>query len=276
MNGKRALRLRASRRSRNAASRRTGIPRLDVAEVHSLAKRSQRVARWHELVGDIAAKAGSGDGAHHAIPLHFLGAVELVAAGNAAGVEVADPADVLLDGADQISFERAPDAWLCNMSLFGEMMPRHENRLTIDRGNADAWGIPVAHIDCTHSERDMRLVRQMREAGNDLADLTGMEPGDPNGRSWFKSLASSILRRKPAGIPPGSAIHETGGARMGTDPKRSVLNEHNQCWDCENVFVTDGACFPYAPFANPALTIMALTVRACDYILREYGPRLTR
>jgi choline dehydrogenase-like flavoprotein len=175
----------------------------------------------------------------------------------------------------QISFERAPDTWLCNMSLFGEMMPRHENRLTIDRGNADAWGIPVAHIDCTHSERDMHLLRQMREAGNDLADLAGMEPGDPKGRSWFKSLASSILRRKPAGIPPGSAIHETGGARMGTDPKRSVLNEHNQCWDCENVFVTDGACFPYAPFANPALTIMALTVRACDYILREYGPRLT-
>jgi choline dehydrogenase-like flavoprotein len=176
----------------------------------------------------------------------------------------------------QVSFARAPDTWLCNMSFFGEMMPRYENRLTIDRSHADAWGIPVAHIDCTYSDGDMRLLQQMREAGNELADLAGMEPGDPKGANWFKSLASSIVGKKRLGIPPGSAIHENGGARMGSDPKRSVLNRHNQCWDCENVFVTDGACFPYAPFANPALTIMALTVRTCDYILREYSPRVPR
>jgi choline dehydrogenase-like flavoprotein len=159
------------------------------------------------------------------------------------------------------------------MSFFGEMMPRYENRLTIDRSNADAWGIPVAHIECTYSDDDLRLLRQMREAGNELAHLAGMEPVDPKRGNWFKSLALSMLRKKSSGIPPGSAIHETGGARMGNDPKRSVLNKHNQCWDCENVFVTDGACFPYAPFPNPALTIMALTVRTCDYILREYRPR---
>jgi choline dehydrogenase-like flavoprotein len=159
------------------------------------------------------------------------------------------------------------------MSFFGEMMPRYENRLTIDRSNADAWGVPVAHIECTHSDSDRRLLRQMREAGNELADLAGMELRDPKEGNWLKSLAWSIFKKKSSGAPPGSAIHETGGARMGNDPKRSVLNKYNQCWDCENVFVTDAACFPYAPFANPTLTIMALTVRTCDYILREYSPR---
>jgi len=173
----------------------------------------------------------------------------------------------------QISFTRAPDAWLCDMSFFGEMMPRYENRLTLDRSHADAWGIPAAHIDCTYSDGDLRLLQQMREAGNELAHLAGMELGDPKGRNWFNSFVLSIRKHEPLGLPPGSAIHETGGARMGKDPKRSVLNEYNQCWDCRNVFVTDGACFPYAPFANPALTIMALTVRTCDYILREYRLR---
>jgi len=171
----------------------------------------------------------------------------------------------------QVSFTHTRDKWLCSMSFFGEMTPRYENRLTIDRSNTDAWGISVAHIECTHSDSDMRLLRQMREAGDELANLAQMEPGDPKGGNWFKSLASSMVKIKSLGVPPGSAIHETGGARMGNDPKRSVLNKHNQCWDCEDVFVTDGACFPYAPFANPALTIMALTVRTCDYILREYG-----
>jgi choline dehydrogenase-like flavoprotein len=157
------------------------------------------------------------------------------------------------------------------MSFFGEMMPRYENRLTLDRSNADAWGIPVAHIECTHSERDMRLLQQMREAGRELADLAGMEPVDPKRGTWLKRLALSIFGKGSVGVPPGSAIHENGGARMGNDPKRSVLNKYNQCWDCENVFVTDGACFPYAPFTSPTLTIMALTVRTCDYILREDG-----
>jgi choline dehydrogenase-like flavoprotein len=173
----------------------------------------------------------------------------------------------------QVSFSRTADTWLCSMSFRGEMMPRYENRLTINSSSADAWGIPVAHIDCTYSDSDMRLLQQMREAGNELAALAGMELGDPRRGNWLKRFALSIVKHKSLVVPPGSAIHENGGARMGNDPKRSVLNEYNQCWDCENLFVADGACFPYAPFANPTLTIMALTVRTCDYILREYGPR---
>ena len=68
----------------------------------------------------------------------------------------------------------------------------------------------------------------------------------------------------------GAAIHECGGARMGDDPAKSVLNAYNQCWDVKNLFVTDGSCFPSSGTVGPALTIMALTARACDYIAKEY------
>ena len=171
----------------------------------------------------------------------------------------------------QISFAYPAGTSIASMTFHGEMMPRYENRLTIDRSKADAWGIPVVHVDCTRSDGDESVVQQMREAGRQLACLAGMEPFDPRKGHRLKDLASSILKRKPVGVPPGTAIHETGGARMGSDRKRSVLNKYNQCWDCENVFVTDGACFPYAPFPSPTLTIMALAVRTCDYILREQG-----
>ncbi len=66
------------------------------------------------------------------------------------------------------------------------------------------------------------------------------------------------------------AIHETGGARMGDTPDNSVLNSYCQCWDVDNVFVTDGACFVSSGFQNPTLTMMALTVRACRFIVRDY------
>ncbi len=72
---------------------------------------------------------------------------------------------------------------------------------------------------------------------------------------------------------PGSSIHEIGTARMGDDPSSSVLNPHNQCWDVKNLFVTDGSCFPSGGFQNPTLTMMALTVRACDYIVERLKAR---
>jgi choline dehydrogenase-like flavoprotein len=68
----------------------------------------------------------------------------------------------------------------------------------------------------------------------------------------------------------GAAIHECGGARMGDDPAKSVINAYNQAWNVKNLFVTDGSCFPSSGTVGPALTIMALTARACDYIANEY------
>jgi choline dehydrogenase-like flavoprotein len=69
----------------------------------------------------------------------------------------------------------------------------------------------------------------------------------------------------------GAAIHECGGVRMGSDPAQSVLNEHNQCWDIPNLFVTDGSCFASVGLVGPTLTLMALTARACEFIAQEHA-----
>jgi choline dehydrogenase-like flavoprotein len=79
-----------------------------------------------------------------------------------------------------------------------------------------------------------------------------------------------ILSSEPDLASPGLCIHEVGTARMGADPKTSVLNKFNQSWDVKNLFVTDGACFVSQGCQNPTLTMMAITVRACDYIAEEY------
>jgi choline dehydrogenase-like flavoprotein len=91
------------------------------------------------------------------------------------------------------------------------------------------------------------------------------------GRRRFAGHKNLNLGRRSHLFPPGAAIHETGGARMGDKPDNSVLNSHCQCWDAENVFVTDGACFVSSGFQNPALTMMALTARACQFIVRDYA-----
>jgi choline dehydrogenase-like flavoprotein len=78
-----------------------------------------------------------------------------------------------------------------------------------------------------------------------------------------------MVMRENGTFFPGAAIHETGGARMGDDPKTSVVNPYCQCWDVPNLYVTDGACYPSVGYQNHTLTIMALTVRACEHILHH-------
>jgi choline dehydrogenase-like flavoprotein len=75
------------------------------------------------------------------------------------------------------------------------------------------------------------------------------------------------------GYSPGMGIHEMGTARMGHDPKTSVLNAHNQVWDAPNVFVTDGACMTSSACQNPSLTYMAITARAADFAVNELNRR---
>ena len=112
-------------------------------------------------------------------------------------------------------------------------------------------------------------LRAMQEMA-DAADLPVQVP--PSGgmptRIAFK-LFRPFLMADGAAFLPGTAVHETGGAGMGDDPTRFVLNRHNQCWDVENVFITDGSCFVSSCSQNVTLTIMALTVRACDFIVEE-------
>ena len=160
----------------------------------------------------------------------------------------------------------------------GEMVPRRENRLSLSPSEVDAWGIPTAHIEVRRGPDEARMIRHMASTLDEMASAVGVSAIDPplaaqgsaRDLQLFRRLGSSVRGRDGA-FHPGAAIHETGGARMGSDPGNSVLNAFCQCWEVPNLFVTDGACFVSSGFQNHTLTIMALTARACDYILRGYG-----
>jgi choline dehydrogenase-like flavoprotein len=164
----------------------------------------------------------------------------------------------------------------------GEMLPYYENRVTLNPRKKDAWGVPVAHIELSMRENERKMLRaeldtikeMVRAAGWSIdfaASLLGLDDPDklmPNA-GWFERFMFRRSFRKSMAL--GAAIHECGGARMGSDPAKSVLNEYNQCWDAKNVFVTDSSCFVSNGTCGPTLTTMALTTRACEYIAREYG-----
>jgi choline dehydrogenase-like flavoprotein len=171
----------------------------------------------------------------------------------------------------QIGIGRGRPTW--GMFALGEMQPRFDNRVLLDSAKKDAWGIPAARIECGHSEDEVKMVTHMRRRLPEIAEAGGLRV-DTNldlgrGNIIFRMLRSRIFADYGA-YWPGAAIHETGGARMGERPDNSVLNSLCQVWDAENVFVTDGACFVSSGFQNHTLTMMALTVRACEFIARDY------
>ncbi|MBF5043764.1 GMC family oxidoreductase [Aggregicoccus sp. 17bor-14] len=142
---------------------------------------------------------------------------------------------------------------VCNMLPFGEMLPRPDNRVTLDPRVKDRWGIPAVHIACAHSDNERRMAADAVSSCVEMLQAAGYEVAEPSG----------------ALPPPGSALHEVGTARMGRDPDTAVLNPFNQLWDVPNLLVTDGACFPSSGVPNPTLTMMALTVRACAHLVGE-------
>jgi choline dehydrogenase-like flavoprotein len=139
------------------------------------------------------------------------------------------------------------------LGAWGEMLPNFDNRVSLDMSKIDAWGIPVLHVECKHGPNEVAMVKDMLETIKEMVDAAG-----------FRTL---FVNNTPA--PPGFCIHEAGTARMGSDARTSVLNKWNQAWDVRNLFVTDGACFTSIGCQNPTLTMMAITARACDYILDE-------
>jgi choline dehydrogenase-like flavoprotein len=164
---------------------------------------------------------------------------------------------------------------------FGETLPYYDNRITLSRWRKDAWGIPAAHIKCSLTENERELLREQTRSIREMVQACGYKiafSGSALGlekeieafpdADWFSRFMFRNSFTKSMAI--GAAIHECGGARMGDDPLKSVLNAHNQCWDVKNLFVTDGSCFPSSGTVGPALTIMALTARACEYIAQEY------
>jgi choline dehydrogenase-like flavoprotein len=140
---------------------------------------------------------------------------------------------------------------------FGEMLPQEENRVTLDYSKRDVWGIPVLRIDCAHREVELACAREHTQALREIAELADIK----------------LMRIDEIPCPPGSAFHECGTARMGTDPGNSVLDENNECWDARGLYVTDGACFPSQGTQNPTLTILALTARACYHALKKRDVR---
>jgi len=150
-----------------------------------------------------------------------------------------------------------PGQWTMGITAFGEMLPYHENKLTLDKSKKDKWGLPVLSIDCEIKENELKMRKDMGADAKEMLEAGGLK----NVKIFEPSFA------------PGMAIHEMGTARMGRDPKTSVLNEWNQVWDAKNVFVTDGACMTSASCVNPSLTYMALTARAADYAVSELKKR---
>ncbi|MDJ0700000.1 MAG: GMC family oxidoreductase [Woeseiaceae bacterium] len=150
-----------------------------------------------------------------------------------------------------------PGDWRIGATAFGEMLPNPDNRISIDESRSDKWGLPVLAIDCEMGENE-RLMRV--DMMNDMAE-TLEAAGVKDVRTFEREYA------------PGMGIHEMGTARMGRDPKSSVLNGWNQVWDAKNVFVTDGACMTSSACQNPSLTYMALTARAADFAVNELKRR---
>ncbi|HEX2693462.1 MAG TPA: GMC family oxidoreductase [Gemmatimonadaceae bacterium] len=150
-----------------------------------------------------------------------------------------------------------PGGWTIGATAFGEMLPNHANTVTIDQNRKDKWGLPVHKIDCATGENEALMRRDMANDMAELLDQAGVKDVEMYNAPCF----------------PGMGIHEMGTARMGRDPKTSVLNSHNQVWDAPNVFVTDGSCMVSTACQNPSLTYMALTARAADYAVNELKRR---
>jgi choline dehydrogenase-like flavoprotein len=170
-------------------------------------------------------------------------------AGRGRGVEVAE----FTIGADLKNALTEPGKWGMNLLAFGEMLPYHDNKIFLDKTKKDKWGLPVLSFDVEIKENEMKMRKDMM---NDAAEM-------------LNAAGVKNVSTYDAGYAVGQGIHEMGTARMGRDPKTSVLNGNNQVWDALNVFVTDGACMTSASCVNPSLTYMALTARAADFAVSE-------
>lgn len=146
-----------------------------------------------------------------------------------------------------------PGQWSIGFTAFGEILPYHENKITLDKSVKDKWGLPVVAIDAEIKENELKMRKDMQENAIEMLTIAGMKD----------------VQGYDGGYTMGMGIHEMGTARMGRDPKTSVLNGNNQVWDAMNVFVTDGACMTSSAAVNPSLTYMALTARAVDFAVNE-------
>jgi choline dehydrogenase-like flavoprotein len=170
-------------------------------------------------------------------------------AGRGRGVEIAE----MSFGAALKESLTEPGKWNMNLLAFGEMLPDHANRIYLNKTVKDKWGLPVLAMDVEMKENELKMRKDM---GPDAAEM-------------LEAAGVKNVNQYDSGYAPGQGIHEMGTARMGRDPKTSVLNGNNQVWDAPNVFVTDGASMTSASCVNPSLTYMALTARAAEFAVQE-------
>jgi choline dehydrogenase-like flavoprotein len=156
-------------------------------------------------------------------------------------------------GADFKESLRAPGPWHLGVGGFGECLPSHDNYVEINKEKLDAWGIPTLKIHYQWHENELTMSKDISIQAAEMLAAAGAR----NIMAWNDISA------------PGLGIHEMGTARMGRDPKTSVLNAHNQLHDAPNLFVPDGACMTSSACVNPSLTYMALTARASDYAVQQ-------
>ena len=156
-------------------------------------------------------------------------------------------------GVDFKNMLKMPGPWRMSLAGFGECLPYHSNFAEINKDKVDAWGIPTLTINCKWEDNEKAMSHDIAVQGAEILAASGARE---------INMFSQMSR-------PGLGIHEMGTARMGRDPKTSVLNAHNQVHDIPNLFMTDGACMTSAACVNPSLTYMALTARACDYAVSQ-------
>jgi choline dehydrogenase-like flavoprotein len=146
-----------------------------------------------------------------------------------------------------------PGGWTMGITAFGETLPYHENKVTLDKTKKDKWGLNILSIDAEIKENEINMRKDMMADGLEMLEMAGLKD----------------VKTFDNGYTLGMGIHEMGTARMGLDPKTSVLNKFNQVWDATNVYVTDGAAMTSAACQNPSLTYMAMTARAVDHAFAE-------
>lgn len=161
--------------------------------------------------------------------------------------------DSALIGEDLKQAVREPGPWTIGMTAFGEILPYHENHAKLDRTKKDKYGLPLLAIDAVVRDNELRMQEDMRNDAGEMLEAAG-----------YKNVTV-----RSEGYNMGNSIHEMGTARMGADPKKSVLNKYNQVHACKNVFVTDGSFMVSSGCQNPSLTYMAFTARAVDHAVSE-------
>jgi choline dehydrogenase-like flavoprotein len=161
--------------------------------------------------------------------------------------------DSALIGEELKAAVRDPGPWSLGMTAFGEILPYHENFATLDRTKKDKHGLPLLKIDAVVRDNEVKMQEDMRNDAAEMLEAAG-----------YKNVT---VRSDSYNV--GNSIHEMGTARMGADPKKSVLNKHNQVHACKNVFVTDGSFMVSSACQNPSLTYMAFTARAAAFAVDE-------